>query len=72
MGYVYVLISAVFFAMSTVRLSRYSSMFPSLTLASSSTFGLSFFSLAWVVTSLQGAEGEASRPASIHPSCIHL
>jgi len=54
-----VLISAVFFAMSTVRLSRYSGMFSSLTLASASTFGLSFFSLAWVVASLKGAISHA-------------
>jgi drug/metabolite transporter (DMT)-like permease len=54
LGYLYVLISAVFFAMTTVRLSRYSTSFPSLTLASSSTFGLSLLSMAWVVASWQG------------------
>ncbi|GAX82705.1 hypothetical protein CEUSTIGMA_g10131.t1 [Chlamydomonas eustigma] len=54
LGYLYVLISAVFFAMTTVRLSRYSTSFPSLTLASSSTFGLSFFSMVWVVASWHG------------------
>ncbi len=70
-GYLYVLISAVFFALSTVRLSRYSSSFPSLTLASSSTFGLSFFSLVWVLASWQGTALE-SRPRIVRVSNLAL
>mmetsp|Transcript_14453 Transcript_14453/g.31311 ORF Transcript_14453/g.31311 Transcript_14453/m.31311 type:complete len:518 (-) Transcript_14453:1598-3151(-) len=78
MGYVYVLVSALFFAMSTVRLGRYTNQFPSLNLASASTCGLAFFSLAWVVVEVYGrAEGIGSDLQALHtifsdPLCLTL
>ena len=45
-----------------------SSMFPSLTLASSSTFGLSFLSMLWVVVSLHGE----SSLNQCHPDPVSL
>ena len=54
LGYAYVLLSAIFFAMSTVRMGRYSTQFSSLSLASASTFSLAALSLGWVFASVQG------------------
>ncbi|KAJ9533472.1 hypothetical protein QJQ45_026533 [Haematococcus lacustris] len=52
MGQIFVLVSAVFFALSTVRLGRYSSMFPPLQLSTACTSGLGLGSLAWLAYSI--------------------
>ncbi|KAJ9531953.1 hypothetical protein QJQ45_003652 [Haematococcus lacustris] len=54
MGQIFVLVSAVFFALSTVRLGRYSSMFPPLQLSTACTSGLGLGSLAWLAYSIFG------------------
>lgn len=54
MGLMYVLASAVFFALSTVRLGRYSSRFNPLKLSTASTCSLGLLSIAWVVSSVIG------------------
>lgn len=55
MGYFFVLMSAVFFALATVRMGRYSSQFSSLDLASASTLSHAVLSLIWVFIDMQGS-----------------
>ncbi len=54
LGLVFVLISSMFFALSTVRLGRYSSMFDPLQLSTTSTCTLGLLSLTWVAASILG------------------
>lgn len=52
LGLTFVLISSVFFALSTVRLGRYSTMFDPLELSTASTTTLGLLSLGWVAASI--------------------
>eukprot|EP00197_Chlamydomonas_leiostraca_P014654 CAMPEP_0202866508 /NCGR_PEP_ID=MMETSP1391-20130828/7791_1 /ASSEMBLY_ACC=CAM_ASM_000867 /TAXON_ID=1034604 /ORGANISM="Chlamydomonas leiostraca, Strain SAG 11-49" /LENGTH=465 /DNA_ID=CAMNT_0049546461 /DNA_START=308 /DNA_END=1705 /DNA_ORIENTATION=- len=76
LGLTFVLASAVFFALSTVRLGRYSSRFNPLKLSTASTCSLGLLSLAWVVSSVIGrTDGFANELAVLDgmlasPSCL--
>jgi len=59
-GYICIVVSAVFYAMSTVRMGYYSSQLPALALSINAAVFVSLFSLLWVMYDLNGsAEGWA-------------
>lgn len=59
LGLIFVLVSAMFFALSTVRLGRYSSRFDPLQLSTTSTTTLGLLSLTWVLISVLGEDRSA-------------
>jgi drug/metabolite transporter (DMT)-like permease len=73
LGLLFVVISAIFFALSTVRLGRYSSQFDSLKLSTASTVSLGLFSITWVIASIIGEQDYsncASLPAETANLCL--
>ncbi|KAG1668310.1 hypothetical protein FOA52_011207 [Chlamydomonas sp. UWO 241] len=75
-GYDYIIGAAFFYAVSTVRIGRYSTQFPALKLSIASTTVVATLAVAWVVASVHGSgEGWAHTLTVLHaifstPVCL--
>ena len=73
LGYAYVLASALFIALITVRIGRYSNSFSSLSLASASTNSLALLSVGWATAAAMGElPPSVCTDHMVHASCAKV